>query len=944
MIKKISELNRKIKITDDDYVILQINDNNYKYQLTSLIEDLVTKEELDAKKFLTQHQSLDHLVTKDDNLLKADISIVPTKISQLINDSNYSTVSYVDNKIAALDFSIYATKNELGLKADRNTIPIKVSELANDLNYTTIEDIENMEFITEADIPSLNHLATITYVNAELAKKSNNHTHPYLPDSTVIPSRLSELTQDIFYLQEVPEEFVTETELRAKGYLTEGDISHLATKEDLNNLSIPDVSGFITQEDLAPYVLESELPVIPTNISEFNNDTGYIDEIRADEIIESKKYVTAIEVQNMIDETQLGGGSGGEVDLSRFARKEDLPTNLSQLTNDAGYLTDIPAEYITEQELDSKGFFTELPSNALTTENISAQGFLTTTDLDNALNEKGYLTEHQDLSAYVKIAEIENVVPKNLSTYTNDAGFQTGDEVSITIESALANYATKNELGAKADSAHSHKYDEISGLDAQINAKITEKVLDGVNLTGLATEDFVNEKFESIPETHLVNYATKEYVGEEINRAALSSQVDLSSYAKKSYVDTAVSNATDSIINTTLKDYAKTDDINQSSFINIKKFGALGNGSTSANADTAAFKSAFDSANTNGSVNIYIPEGEYVLNDYITIYSNTFVYADSKAVIKKAPNSTNKFKLFVNGVIGNDNYATGYNGNANITFIGGVYDLNYPHTANANNENLGAFDLGHSDNIYFENVTIKNGQNGHYIQVSGVNNASFINCKFLNQTKTNSTNTNYEVIQIEGISTDGSSFPTFGSFDGTISNRIIISKCIFKDVIRPIGCHSIGDEYNTDITIENCVFENVVDEGLSLRGYDKFTVTNNKFFNIDGVAVRIDGCKNGFISNNITNNVVKSGVQITDSSNLKFYGNSWLECCKTTSNTYSIIRIGSGSKLFFTNEICESEEVKHTYAIAANNVVTNIITNGCLFQAGTSGAEKYDLT
>lgn len=51
--------------------------------------------------------------------------------------------------------------------------------------------------------------------------------------------------------------------------------------------------------------------------------------------------------------------SGGTVDLSDYAKKEDIPRRVTELQNDAGYITEIPAEYITETELHDKGYLTE---------------------------------------------------------------------------------------------------------------------------------------------------------------------------------------------------------------------------------------------------------------------------------------------------------------------------------------------------------------------------------------------------------------------------------------------------------------------------------------------------------------------------------------------------------------------------------------------------------
>ena len=42
--------------------------------------------------------------------------------------------------------------------------------------------------------------------------------------------------------------------------------------------------------------------------------------------------------------------------LTNYALKTELPTKTSQLTNDSGYLTSIPSEYVTDEELNAKGY------------------------------------------------------------------------------------------------------------------------------------------------------------------------------------------------------------------------------------------------------------------------------------------------------------------------------------------------------------------------------------------------------------------------------------------------------------------------------------------------------------------------------------------------------------------------------------------------------------
>lgn len=47
-----------------------------------------------------------------------------------------------------------------------------------------------------------------------------------------------------------------------------------------------------------------------------------------------------------------------EIDLTAYAKKSELPTKTSQLTNDSGFLTSVPEEYVTETELTGKGYQT----------------------------------------------------------------------------------------------------------------------------------------------------------------------------------------------------------------------------------------------------------------------------------------------------------------------------------------------------------------------------------------------------------------------------------------------------------------------------------------------------------------------------------------------------------------------------------------------------------
>ena len=212
---------------------------------------------------------------------------------------NENNVSFSDAVINPEDIEVdltgYATKDELNTKADIEDIPTKLSDLQNDKNfltsipseYVTDTELNNKGYLTQHQ--SLEDYATKSYVSSEIAKAQLEggevDLDPYALKED-IPTKLSDLQNDSNFLTSIPSEYVTDTELNNKGYLTQ-------------HQSLED-------------------------------------------------YATKSYVSSEIAKAQL---EGGEVDLDPYALKEDIPTKLSDLQNDKNFLTSIPSEYVTDTEL-----------------------------------------------------------------------------------------------------------------------------------------------------------------------------------------------------------------------------------------------------------------------------------------------------------------------------------------------------------------------------------------------------------------------------------------------------------------------------------------------------------------------------------------------------------------------------------------------------------------
>ena len=153
--------------------------------------------------------------------------------------------------------------------------------------------------------------------------------------------------------------------------------------------------------------------------------------------------------------------SGGEVDLSGLATKDELatkadktaiPTKTSQLTNDKGYLTSVPSEYVTETEL----------------------------------NDKGYLTEHQDISNLALKSELhshtnktvlDGITSAKVDEWDNKSDFD-GNYNSLTNKPKIPTVDVNKsyvdtQLANKSDKTHNH--DTVYALKTDIPTSLPAK-------------------------------------------------------------------------------------------------------------------------------------------------------------------------------------------------------------------------------------------------------------------------------------------------------------------------------------------------------------------------------------------------------------------------------------------------------------------------------------
>ena len=99
------------------------------------------------------------------------------------------------------------------------------------------------------------------------------------------------------------------------------------------------------------------------------------------------KYITVDALKGTLEKIKADISA---ISTDGFVTTEALTTALE------GYLKEIPAEYITETELNEKGFLTAVPEEYVTEDELTAKGYITAVPAEYVTEEeltaKGYLT------------------------------------------------------------------------------------------------------------------------------------------------------------------------------------------------------------------------------------------------------------------------------------------------------------------------------------------------------------------------------------------------------------------------------------------------------------------------------------------------------------------------------------------------------------------------
>lgn len=269
-------------------------------------------------------------------------------------------------------------------------VPTATSELLNDSGYIT---------------NTVNNLTNYTLTN-QLATVATSGNYNDLTNKPTIPTKTSDLVNDSGFLTAIPDDYVTDTELDQKGYLTSADLTDYVQTSSLANVAF---SGSYNDLEDKPVIPEPyELPTASTTVlggvkidgTSIVIQDGVISAVTGGTPISSyddltdKPQINNVTLQGNITLSALGVQPAGD-----YATQSDIPTNVSQLTNDSGYITNTAlSDYALKSELPTKtselqndsGYLTSIPDNYVTSDELST---VATTGNYNDLTNKPDIPE-----------------------------------------------------------------------------------------------------------------------------------------------------------------------------------------------------------------------------------------------------------------------------------------------------------------------------------------------------------------------------------------------------------------------------------------------------------------------------------------------------------------------------------------------------------------------
>ena len=369
-----------------------------------------------------------------DHIISVTGISVPTKVSELVNDSGYITTADTQNFVTSGDVQTQINDSISG-KADSSAvtaqisevkaqieaeIPSKVSDLQNDLNFASTGDVKTQ-------------VESYNYINSGQAQTQIDNSISGKLNTDIFTAYTANTQTELNNKQDVSgmTEYAT-TAFTESTYLKEHQSLSAYTPTSgfstINGSAITEGGNIVVEEtpysggtniDITDHIISVTGITVPTKLSDLTNDSGYINSEQAqtqiDNSVSSKVDTDIFTAYTANTKTEIDNAVSVKADSSRVDEIEEVTASaLVELHN-------------TKQDILISGTNIKTINNQslLGSGNIEIQG-----------------SSGSDYSAGANIDITNNVIsvtgitiPTSNTAFTNDAGFVNSGEVETQITS-----------------------------------------------------------------------------------------------------------------------------------------------------------------------------------------------------------------------------------------------------------------------------------------------------------------------------------------------------------------------------------------------------------------------------------------------------------------------------------------------------------------------------
>ena len=448
------------------------------------------------------------------DVLVESVNLVPEKVSELVNDSQYQTKANLDTALAS--------------KANTSDIPTKTSQLANDSGFVTSTEVSTT-YATKAEVPTK---------TSQLTNDSQYQTKANLDTALATKADKSSLASK-------QDKLVSGTNIKTinnQSILGSGNISIESGTSITVDSALSTTSENPVQNKVITKALQTKANAsdIPTKVSQLENDSKFATQTAVVQGLATKAdkdSLTSLEGSVSTLETTVGNQ-----DKAIVANAQAIQGKQDKLVSGTNIKT------INNQSILGSG-------------NISIEGGGTIT-VDDALSDtsenpvqnKVITTKVNSLESSLASKANASDIPTKTSQLENDSTYQT----KANLDTALADYAKTSDVNSKnasQDEAIQNNTDAIATINQTLATKadtsaIPTKVSQLTNDSGFATTTDVS-----------ATYATKESITAltaEVANKANASDIP----TKTSQLENDSTYQTKANLDTALESYAKTSDVN----------------------------------------------------------------------------------------------------------------------------------------------------------------------------------------------------------------------------------------------------------------------------------------------------------------------------------------------------------------------------------------------